>query len=681
MNSASAMPLWQIQTFGALVVADSACRQVHAVSDNLIDLLGTDASIAARPSLASLLGKRLCQRLRNDLQGRERLPVPLTFVRHAGGQQVRYQLHAVRSAHCVLIEIEALHSLGKQRLLGAVNEWLMHLADATHQQVLLDYLVAAIQQLTGHDRVVVCHFDSDWNGLIQAESRGGKLPTLLGQYFPASDFPLLLRRSYERHPVRYIPNVQALPVQMTFFTPAERLQSSAQQACSLDTTLVRAPSPSRVGYLQQLGVCGALNVAMQGDQDLWGMVICHSAANHPTPPPVRDAVRALVQMTTQRLLLLRARQEARFLQRVQDSLVLASTARKEPRSPQKLLEAQANTWMELFRADGITLWINGNVCSAGKTPQVSVINQWVKRLARTHGYSGPWCTRQLAENPLTRSLAMGDRCGALAMALPFSQQQNGWLLLFRPEQPETRYWAIRPLDPPTVLLTAPPSAARQQAVKKRSEAWQRVERLAAVDLGEDLTLAISSYEISQLNDHLERERKALASANQRLEQLAHFDPLTQVWNRYRIEQAIDAELVAAQRYGAQFGVLLFDVDHFKAINDTYGHALGDDVLVALAHQVEASLRGCDHLGRWGGEEFVVLARHADFTALTGLAERLRVLITTLHVEGLDTSLTVSVGVAAWQPEDSCKTLVARADQAMYRAKHAGRNRVEVAEGG
>ncbi|WP_235937169.1 hypothetical protein [Vreelandella azerica] len=216
MNSASTLPLWQIQPFGALVVADSACRQVHAVSDNLIGLLGADAAITSRLSLACLLGKRLCQRLHHDLQGRERLPAPLTFVRHTDGRQVRYQLHAVRSAHCVLIEIEALQSLGKQRLLGAVNEWLMHLADATHQQVLLDYLVDAIQQLTGHDRVVVCHFDSDWNGLIRAESRGGKLPTLLGQYFPASDFPLLLRRSYERHPMRYIPNVQVPPVQMTF---------------------------------------------------------------------------------------------------------------------------------------------------------------------------------------------------------------------------------------------------------------------------------------------------------------------------------------------------------------------------------------------------------------------------------------------------------------------------------
>ncbi|MFP3355520.1 GGDEF domain-containing protein, partial [Pseudoalteromonas sp. SIMBA_153] len=77
------------------------------------------------------------------------------------------------------------------------------------------------------------------------------------------------------------------------------------------------------------------------------------------------------------------------------------------------------------------------------------------------------------------------------------------------------------------------------------------------------------YEISTLNMHLERERKALADANQRLEQLAHFDPLTQVWNRYRIEQAIDAELVAAKRYGAAFALLLFDVDHFKQINDTH----------------------------------------------------------------------------------------------------------------
>lgn len=178
--------------------------------------------------------------------------------------------------------------------------------------------------------------------------------------------------------------------------------------------------------------------------------------------------------------------------------------------------------------------------------------------------------------------------------------------------------------------------------------------------------------------HLERERQALAEANQRLERLAHFDPLTKVWNRYRIEEAINAELVAANRYAATFSLLLFDVDNFKQINDTYGHSVGDDVLVALARLVESSLRGCDHLGRWGGEEFIVLATHSDVEAAVGLAERLRTLVAELRIEGLKQTVTVSIGVAVWQAGDSCKTLISRADDAMYRAKYGGRNRVEMA---
>jgi diguanylate cyclase (GGDEF)-like protein len=256
--------------------------------------------------------------------------------------------------------------------------------------------------------------------------------------------------------------------------------------------------------------------------------------------------------------------------------------------------------------------------------------------------------------------------------------QRAWLMFFRPEQVETLYWAMQPsTTPPPAAITTPSTAWHEEVVGK-SEAWQRVERLAAMDLGEDLTLAISAYEIRSLNMHLEHERKALAEANQRLEQLAHFDPLTKVWNRYRIEEAINAELVAAKRYAAVFALLMFDVDNFKQINDTYGHSVGDDVLVALARLVESSLRGCDHLGRWGGEEFIVLATHSDVDAAIGLAERLRSLVAELGIEGLEQTITVSIGVTVWQAGDSVKTIISRADDAMYRAKHSGRNRVETA---
>jgi diguanylate cyclase (GGDEF)-like protein len=491
----------------------------------------------------------------------------------------------------------------------------------------------------------------------------------LGQRFPASDFPLTLRRVYESHPVRLIEDVEA---------PGEPL-IPAGTGVDLRRCFLRAPAPARQSYLRRLGVRGALSLTMQGDTGLWGVLFCHSAAPQPVAPPVRDAVRTLVQMATQRLLLLRARQEARYLQRVQDSLALSANARLEPQSPQEIIHQQADTWRSLFRAHGVVLWLKGSVYASGNTPDSPTICQFVKRLEKAHRHSGPWCTRGITDEPLTSSLCMPEQCGILAVPLPMNPAQRGWLLFFRPEQVETLYWAMQPATMPQPAVMMAPSAAWREEVVSKSEAWQRVERLAAKDLGEDLTLAISAYEISTLNMHLERERKALADANQRLEQLAHFDPLTQVWNRYRIEQAIDAELVAAKRYGATFALLLFDVDRFKQINDTHGHHIGDDVLVSLARLVEESLRGCDHLGRWGGEEFVVLATHSDMEAAVGLAERLRGLVATLQVEGVDQPITISIGVAVWQPGDSCKTLMARADAAMYQAKHSGRNRVEVAE--
>ncbi|WP_083000375.1 sensor domain-containing diguanylate cyclase [Halomonas sp. GT] len=668
-----------LQSFGALLVLDADSRRIQAISSNFAVLLGVSLPDGHFPTLSSVLGKRLSQRIRYELQGQQRLPGPLTF--KCPARSNRFQLHAYRAGAHVLIEIEPLHTLGKQRLLGTVNERLMRLAEATHQEELLDYLVIAVQELTGHDRVSVCHFNSDWHGLIVAESlatgavqpgvelAAGRLPALLGQRFPAKDFPVALRRAYERHPVRLIQDIEA---------PCEHL---LPESATVDVSdcFMRAPAPERQKYLQRLGVRGALSVAMQGDTGLWGLLFCHSTSAYPVTPPVRDAVRTLVQMATQRLLLLRARQEARYLQRVQDSLVLSSNNRLKPQGPYQLFTEHADTWKALFRANGVALWVKGSIYQSGNTPKPEAISQLVSRIEKAHIHSGPWCTQETAKEALTSSLDMLGQSGVLAVPLPTDPVQRGWLIFFRPEQVETLYWAMQPSSAPQPPLMMSPSDAWCEEVTGKSEAWQRVERLAAMDLGEDLTLAISAYEISTLNMHLERERKALAEANQRLEQLAHFDPLTQVWNRYRIEQAIDAELVAAKRYGAAFALLLFDVDHFKQINDTLGHSVGDDVLVSLARMVESSLRGCDHLGRWGGEEFVVLATHSSMEAAEGLAERLRGLVATLQVNGLGQAITVSIGVAVWQPDDSCKTIIARADAAMYRAKRNGRNRVEIAE--
>ncbi|MBS9405747.1 GGDEF domain-containing protein, partial [Halomonas sp. TRM85114] len=113
----------------------------------------------------------------------------------------------------------------------------------------------------------------------------------------------------------------------------------------------------------------------------------------------------------------------------------------------------------------------------------------------------------------------------------------------------------------------------------------------------------------------------------------------------------------------------------KHFNDTHGHEAGDEVLVTLCSVLQRILRPTDSLGRWGGEEFIVLSSDCDAVGGMHLAERLRQRTEALDLGNLG-SVTISVGVAAWRPGESRKTLVARADQAMYRAKEGGRNRVE-----
>ncbi|SFU51270.1 diguanylate cyclase (GGDEF) domain-containing protein [Halomonas korlensis] len=158
------------------------------------------------------------------------------------------------------------------------------------------------------------------------------------------------------------------------------------------------------------------------------------------------------------------------------------------------------------------------------------------------------------------------------MAFPLGESRRGWLLLFRPEQRETYAW-VRLLD--TGLAAACPGDTPllgqlfnqwQEEISGHSAAWERVERLAARDLAEDLAVMASAQQINRLYASLRQEQQALAEANRRLEHLAHHDTLTRIWNRYRIEQAMDVELTAAERYARPVALLLFDIDHFKRIN-------------------------------------------------------------------------------------------------------------------
>lgn len=164
-----------------------------------------------------------------------------------------------------------------------------------------------------------------------------------------------------------------------------------------------------------------------------------------------------------------------------------------------------------------------------------------------------------------------------------------------------------------------------------------------------------------------------------LEKLSSLDPLTHLPNRRSMEASIASRLAETQRYGVTFGVLFIDIDHFKSVNDTYGHETGDHVLRLVAKTLARSLRPFDLSGRWGGEEFLALILNVDAAHLGVVAERVRVLIAETRIPRGDQYLSVSVSIGATlaRADDSLEMLLDRADQCMYRSKMAGRNRVHL----
>ncbi|MDB5044778.1 MAG: hypothetical protein JWQ08_828 [Deinococcus sp.] len=159
--------------------------------------------------------------------------------------------------------------------------------------------------------------------------------------------------------------------------------------------------------------------------------------------------------------------------------------------------------------------------------------------------------------------------------------------------------------------------------------------------------------------------------------LAHTDPLTGLPNRRALYPAVEA-LLAAMAQGTSGSVILLDLDHFKRINDTYGHNIGDDVLMDTALLLRSALRDGDTVGRWGGEEFLITLPETDALGATIVAERLRRLMSSTP-QPLAGQVTASLGVATCESGDDLRVLTARADAAMYEAKQLGRNRVVVAQ--
>lgn len=185
-----------------------------------------------------------------------------------------------------------------------------------------------------------------------------------------------------------------------------------------------------------------------------------------------------------------------------------------------------------------------------------------------------------------------------------------------------------------------------------------------------LVLQLSFYDASR-----RAMQEALRNKNRELEVLSTTDRLTGLFNRSKLDQAFAFELVGSARNAQSLSIILVDLDHFKRVNDEFGHSVGDDVLVSMAALLRQVSRDTDILGRWGGEEFLLICTDTSLAGALMLAERLRSLIAGFNFPQVG-SKTASFGVSCYRDGDDARSMLIRADVALYRAKECGRNQVQ-----
>lgn len=201
--------------------------------------------------------------------------------------------------------------------------------------------------------------------------------------------------------------------------------------------------------------------------------------------------------------------------------------------------------------------------------------------------------------------------------------------------------------------------ALKNMAQKKPDFSKRLKRHSDDELGEMVTW------FNQLSDKLESDYK-------KIEQLSITDKLTQLYNRTKIDELFQLELSKTRRYEEPLTIVLIDLDHFKQVNDQYGHLVGDQVLQHLSLILKDNVRSTDHLGRWGGEEFIIICPNTNLEQALYSAEKLRNVIAETDFPEVGTK-TASFGVASINKDDNEDSVTKRADDCLYMAKEKGRN--------
>ncbi|ANJ29055.1 hypothetical protein ATC03_18115 [Agromyces aureus] len=545
-----------------------------------------------------------------------------------------------RADGLTLVEIEPLPE-GDEYARTAVVGAIIRASRATSEAELREIVAADIREITGFDRVMIYQFHDDGHGEVVADERADDLDSYLGLHFPASDIPTQARALYISKIGRTIASTDPTGIPLLAL-------ADDPQTIDLSDAELRSVSPYHLQYMRNMGQASTFSLSIVENDRLTGMITCAHRSERRLPVLLR---RALEVLAGQIALQLTSMHEINRLQHMVDvrsrrAALLAPLYASD--DIHTALLGGVDTVLDLVPADGVLVRIGGTSRMKGEVPPLTAILRVIDRLA-----GAPFASECLrTDRPDIADLLPGV-AGLLIVPLV---ETGDALVFFRGEVVHDISWLGDPSggSRPDGLSPRTSFAAWKRTVRDRSDAWGTLIEETS-ELAHELEIAL--------------QRRAEA----RLAELAMRDALTGLYNRrYLVER-----LATRGPVGEGGKAMLFvDLDDFKMVNDTHGHDAGDAVILEVARRLVESSRGQDDVVRLGGDEFVVLLDGVVGEDVEQIAQRLvQSIALPISTNRGWVSITASCGVVVADPGSPRGGLLEAADAAMYRAKHAGRNRV------
>lgn len=551
-----------------------------------------------------------------------------------------------------------------------LNQMMERIRRSSDFQEILEKTACEIQQYLGIDRVKVYRFATDGTGEVIAEAiQNERLPSLKGLHFPSSDIPPQARDLFIQARQRVIVDVVSQRKTLSRHNPlsvgtgnSDDIRYSPVDSCHLQ-------------YLNAMGVAASLTVPILYQNQLWGLI----AAHHTQPRPFSETELQIVQLLVDHLPIAIAQAELleqAYQQAAQDVAIaelntilhsVGTVAEPQQVALEQIAKSLGATGARLYLIASPTghpaqSYIWGEQPQADHLEEQVAWQQLMSQISRRSTNVHPCTVEDWLQDkdltPLVLAFEPTRIKSLLIVSLQYQHQQIGCLTLFRSEQETSRLWAGRwDLDERNVKPRQSFEAWRELRTGE-IQPWTLGEMKVAQALGLHLYISVMQQRVDNL-----------------LRQHNSHDLLTGLPNRLLCEELLALALVNLHQQGGMLAVIFLDLDRFKTINDTLGHAVGDRLLQQVAERLKSCLKEKDIIARWGNDEFTLLLSIDCADAAVQAAQTLLMMMAhPFRIDNQEFHITASIGVALapYDGEDA-ETLLKYADATLNRSKQQGQN--------